>query len=145
MAINHTPSSATDRIAEAAHKLALRFTENADLPTRYKKQSGSSSKSRKGKEDSEIEKRFKATVEIWSRVIETMLAKIENDQAWRFITLHPRLSNKISKITDSEEFCDFVDYMILRRDKEECLPDELGSLAALSVAFQREVEKFIKK
>ncbi len=72
-----------------------------------------------------------------------MLAKIAESQAWRFITLSPKFNATFNKVTDNEDFCNFVDYMILRRDKEQCGPDELGGLALLSVAFQREVEKRI--
>ena len=43
-----------DRIAASAHKLAVRFTEDADLPARFRRQTDSSVKPRKVKEDSDI-------------------------------------------------------------------------------------------
>ena len=137
-------SPAEERLTLTAHRLAIRFTEDTDLPARYRKLSDPARKIRKVKEDSEVEKRFKANVEAWAHLIETMLAKIEESQAWRFINLGPHILGTMNKVTDNKDFCDFVDYMILRRDKEQCGPDELGGLALLSVAFQREVEKRIQ-
>ena len=137
-------SPAGERLTVAAHRLAVRFTEDTDLPARYRGLSDPSRKIQKVKEDSEVEKRFKANVESWRQLIETMLAKIDEGQAWRFVNLFPQFAGTIDKVTDNKDFCDFVDYMILRRDKEQCGPDELGGLALLSVAFQREVEKRIQ-
>jgi hypothetical protein len=137
-------SAPDDRVIVAAHKLAVRFTEDTDLPARYRRRADPSVKIPKVKEDSEIEKRFKANVESWSIVIKTMIGKLDEGQAWRFINLRPESIGRIGKVTDSQDFCDFIDYMILRRDKERCGPDELGGLALLSVAFQREVEKQIQ-
>ena len=86
-----------DRIAASAHKLAVRFTEGADLPARFRRQIDSS--------------------------------------------VEPRA---ITKLTQNKDFSDFIDYFILRRDTERCDSDELGGLALLSVAFQREIEKRLR-
>ncbi|MCY2990856.1 MAG: hypothetical protein NTY19_23715 [Planctomycetota bacterium] len=137
-------SATDDRVVIAAHRLAVRFTEDADLPARCRRRTDPSVKIPKFKEDSEIEKRFKANVESWRTVIETMIAKLDEGQAWRFINLRPESIGRIGKVIESQDFCDFIDYMILRRDKEWCGPDELGGLALLSVALQREVEKQIQ-
>lgn len=133
-----------DRIAAAAHKLAVRFTEDADLPARFRRQTDSSVKPRKVKEDSDIEIRFRANVVSWARLIETMISKIDQAQAWRFTHLLPQIDSAITKLTQNKDFCDFIDYLILRRDTERCNSDELGGLALLSVAFQREIEKRLR-
>ena len=130
-----------DRIELASHRLAAEFTESDQLPARYRKGASSAQKMRKGKEDSEVDKRFRANVQAWRVLIRTMLAKLNHDQAWRFINLSPQIDEPIAKVTDNADFCDFNDYLILRRDKQKCDADELGGLAMLSVAFQREVEK----
>jgi hypothetical protein len=130
------------KVAIAAHRLAIFFTEEADLPARFRK-SSSSAKSKIVKKDSELERRFKEDVKLWKQLIETMLAKISNPQAWRFVTLSPEVDATVQKLSDCKDFSDFVDYLILRRDKEQCNEDELGGLAMLSVAFQREIEKRI--
>lgn len=75
--------------------------------------------------------------------METMLAKLDHGQAWRFIDLSPKCEEGMVKLTDCRDFCDFTDYLILRRDKEQCDADELGGLAQLSVVFQRQLEKQI--
>lgn len=129
-----------DRIELASHRLAVDFTEDDQLPARYRKRADSAQKMRKGKEDSEVEKRFRANVQSWRVLIETMLGKLNHDQAWRFINLSPQMDESIAKLTDNTDFRDFINYLILRRDKQKCDSDELGGLALLSVAFQREIE-----
>ena len=136
-------SPAEEKVTMSAHRLAVRFTEDTQLPARFRRVSEPSRKIAKVKKDSEVERRFKANVESWRQLIETMLAKIDEGQAWRFINLCPQVAGTINRVTDSKDFSNFVDYMILRRDEERCGPDELGALALLSVAFQREVEKRI--
>jgi len=133
-----------DRVELASYRLAVDFTEDDQLPVRYRKRADSAQKKRKGKKDSEVEKRFRGNVKSWRVLIETMLAKLKHDQAWRFISLSPQMDETITKVTDSTDFCDFIDYMVLRRDKQKCDADELGNLATLSVAFQREIEKHIQ-
>lgn len=130
-----------DPIEIAAYRLAIQFTEDQLLPTRYRKTSDSDQRKRKPKQDSEVEKRFRDNVQAWRKLIETMLSKLEAAQAWRFINLAPQVDGDIVKVTDNADFCDFIDYLILRRDKEDCDADELGGLAQLSTAFQREVVK----
>jgi len=129
------------RIAIAAERLAVRFTfDEKELPARYRKAS-STAEPKQLQKDSQQELRFKAHVEKWTQLIETMLGKIDQQQAWRFIGLSPKVDSTIRQLTDCSDFCDFTDYLILRRDVENCSADELGGLAALSVAFQREIEK----
>lgn len=58
--------------------------------------------------------------------------------------MSPQFDRAVNSVADNKDFRDFVDYLILRRDKEQCGAEELGSLAILSVAFQREIEKRIQ-
>lgn len=138
------PNAAADTHAPieiAVHRLAVQFTEDELLPTRYRRTADSDQRNRKPKQDSEVEKRFRANVQAWRDLIETMLKKLQAAQAWRFINLTPQVDDNIIQVTDNSDFCDFIDYLILRRDKENCGAGELGGLAQLSTAFQREVEK----
>ena len=130
------------RVILAAHRLAVAFADEADLPARFRK-SSPSAQSRKTKKDSEVEKRFRANVKSWTQLIETMLAKLSSQQAWRFVELSPETDPTLRKLSDCKDFCDFMDYLSLRRDREKCSADELGGLAMLSTTFQREIEKSI--
>jgi len=132
-----------DRIANAAHKLALRFADDTELPSRFRRQTDSSIKPRAIKENSEIEVRFRANINSWACLIETMISKIDQVQAWRFIHLLPQIEPGITTLTENKDFCDLITYLVLRRDTELCDSDELGGLALLSVAFQREIERRI--
>lgn len=134
---------AEDRVSFAAHRLTVDFTEDELLPTRYRKSANANQKKRKQKEDSEIDKRFKSSVQVWVSLIEMMLTKLDSEQVWRFINLTPEVEDDLTKVTDNVDFCDLIDYLSLRRDKENCDADELGCLAQLSVAFQECVAKRI--
>ena len=70
-----------------------------------------------------------------------MLSKIDNTIAWRFINLKPEINADVKSVFYCKDFCDINDYLVLRRDKENCDDAELGRLAMLSVAIQREIEK----
>lgn len=76
--------------------------------------------------------------------METMISKIDQAQAWRFIHLLPDIDGATTELTENKDFCDFMDYLILRRDIERCGTDELGGLALLSVSIQREIEKRLR-
>ncbi|MGA2068825.1 MAG: hypothetical protein ABSG86_27910 [Thermoguttaceae bacterium] len=132
-------TAAPDRITVAAHRLAVRFTDEADLPARYRRKP--SAKPRRVNDDAIVEKRFKANVRSWTGLIEAMLARIDNDQAWRFVGLSPQIQPAVRKLTDCKDFRDFVDYLILRRDKQECTSEELGGLSWLLSSFQRKIEE----
>lgn len=127
----------------AAHRLAIKFTEQANLPARFRK--SLKGDLRKSKEDSKLEKRFKANVDSWRKLIDTMLVNLNHEQAWRFINHSPKVAPALSKLTDCQDFCKLMDYMILRRDQEQCGSDEVGGLALLSAALQREVEIVIQQ
>ncbi len=140
----NTAAKTHDPIEIAAYRLAVLFTEDQLLPTRYRKTADSDQRKRQTKQDSEVDKRFRKNLQAWRTLIETMLGKLQAAQAWRFINLAPQVDGDLAKVTDNADFCDFIDYLILRRDKENCDADELGGLAQLSTAFQREVEKRLR-
>jgi hypothetical protein len=77
-------------------------------------------------------------------LIDTMLDRCDRTQAWRFLDLAPSVGIDTQKLADCKDFCDFIDYFILRRDQQQCGADELGALAMLSVAFQRQIEHAIE-
>lgn len=131
----HADTGPDDPISLASHRLAVQLTENELLPTRYRRNATSAQKTRKRRRESEIENRFKASVQSWRALIVTMLSKLDSELAWRFINITPKVSAGIARVTDNQDFCDFIDYLILRRDKECCDPDELGGLAHLSLVF----------
>ena len=92
-----------DRVKVAAHRLAVFFTEEENLPARYRR-SFSPAKARKINEDAVLEKSFKANLKSWTELIDTMLSKINNRQAWRFIDLSPEISPTVRRLTDCEDF-----------------------------------------
>jgi hypothetical protein len=125
-----------------AKQLTLKFSEESDIPTRFKKDKEKKDE-KKTNLNTLIEKRFNKNIKDWKHVIETMLSKVENQETWRFITLKPLVENEISNAAYCKDFSDFTDYLALRRDKENCDSKELGLLAMLLTEFQREIDKQI--
>ena len=95
------------RLTIAAHRLAVYFADDEDLPARYRKATDTTAKPRKVKDDVLIEQRFKANVKSWTELMDTMLAKIDNDAG---VEVHRPVAGDTSavrKLTDCEDFRDF--------------------------------------
>ena len=116
MSSTQVTSSADSRIEVSAHRLAVQFTEDANLPVRYRRTSDSSRKTRKANDDSDIEKRFRTEVNSWRDLLKTMLSKVDAAKAWRFIDQSPQFTEPLRQVTDNDDFCDFLEYMRQRRD-----------------------------
>lgn len=123
------------------NKLTLKFSEDFDIPSRLKKENKKVDK--KNNLNTFVEKRFQEKNKYWKLTIKNMLNKIESKQAWRFLNLMPDVGNNVLNVAYSKDFLDFTDYLILRRDKENCDDKELGNLAMLHTEFQREIERQI--
>ncbi|MBS2213460.1 3'-5' exoribonuclease [Carboxylicivirga mesophila] len=133
----------TDKVSKleiAAIQLAISFSEEKDIPSNYKK---SSKRTQKVNIDTQIQIRFKKNVKKWKNTISKMLEHIKSEQAWRFINLKPLLITNLESVTQHPDFIEFTDYFVLRRDTQSCDHDELGCLAELHTAFQKEIEKKI--
>jgi NAD-dependent DNA ligase len=121
-----------------AHKLAKRFLDENEIPQRFRK--GFDNRTFKYNPDTLIEKKFQEEVNHWCNLIEIMILKIEKFQAYRFIQICPNIEPNIKSAIDCQDYSDFLDYLVLRRDIENCDDEELGRLAMLSGAFQKEIE-----
>ena len=131
------------KIESAAFRLAKIYCNESEIPLRFKTQNVEKINKQKSSKASLLETNFLEEVSHWMNVITMMLSKIDNPIAWRFINLSPNVNSDILDIVGCDDFCAFNEYLILRRDIEKCDNDELGSLAWLSLAFQREIEKKI--
>jgi hypothetical protein len=132
------------QIETAAHRLAIAFADDTDIPARFRKERSKNVRNKKSSNDSLIENRFKMDVNHWKNLILTMLKKLDDDIAWRFVNISPNVETKVDSAAYNDDFCLFIDYLVLRRDKEKCDSEELGRLAMLSGAFQKEIEKQLK-
>ena len=127
-----------------AHQLVLMFKDDADIPERFKK--NGNNKTQKFKKDSLVEKRFNKHISNWISTIETIIRVNKNeDQAWRFISLNPKIEQTTNKVTECQDFLDFTDLLIQRRDIDDCHYIELGNLCELHTKFQKEIESLISK
>lgn len=130
-------------IKTVAIKLAILFSDESNIPSRYKIKNKDSEKKQKYNHDSSIEIKFQKEIKEWEENIYTMLSKIDNDIAWRFLNIKPKSEDNIRRVADCKDFSLINDYLVLRRDIENCSSNEIGRLAMLSVAFQREIENVI--
>lgn len=137
------------RINSSAEKLSLRFSDELDIPTRFKPKKVKKTEIEKKEEKEEktkinlnsmVEKRFQENINSWENLIRIILSKIESEQAWRFISLRPKIENELKSLTHCKDFLDFTDFFILRRDIENCSAEETGRLAMLHSEFQSKVE-----
>ena len=129
-----------------ATHLARFFTEEIDLPGRLKDRENKKEKNKntqKDKENSGVEQRFQDKIKSWDLFVKTMFSKMEQEQAIRILNLNPKVEPSIINAAYCKDFNDFTDYFILRRDKEKCDIEELGQLAQLHTAFQKEIDKRI--
>lgn len=129
-----------------ATHLAMFFTEEIDLPGRLKdreNKKGKNKNTQKDKENSGVEQRFQDKIKSWDLFVMTMFSKMEQEQAIRILNLNPKVEPSIINAAYCKDFHDFTDYFILRRDKEKCDIEELGQLAQLHSAFQKEIDKRI--
>lgn len=124
-----------NQVSKVALDLAIKFTEDILIPTRYKKTTS------KKIRDSQIENKFNQIITKWESLIEIMYDYLGFEQTNRFIKLSPRIESDVRLVTECQDFLDFTDYVIQRRDIDCCESDELGRLSMLYTAFQEEIEK----
>lgn len=132
-------------IEKHALELSLLFSEEADIPNRYKK---SKSKMQKTiNPDSNTEKRFQKNIQDWITTITSILENTSDiNQAWRFIRIAPMIiDSSITSVTRNQDFIDFNNYLHKRRDLDRCHSDELGYLCLLHNAFQKKIESSINQ
>lgn len=82
---------------------------------------------------------------MWKDTITRILEFKGEAIGWRFIRLNPIISKDMESVVDSNDFIEFLHYLIQRRDIDNCSDDELGCLAMLHTAFQKKIEKEIGK
>lgn len=136
--------STQGRTRIAAQEWAIRCSDDEDLPARFRKKAHRSARRGERESEKKVEERFQKNVDHWQEMIERMLATISAPLAWRFINCSPRIAKEMNSVTQCDDFCQFIDYLILRRDTERCDADELGRLARLIGSFQREIEKHLR-
>lgn len=134
-----------DQILTLSHQLAISFLDENETPLRFRtNRKNKSEKPLKINEDSIIERQFQENVEAWKIVVENLFQYLDEKQAIRFIKQKPIVKEKCIKVTECDDFVDFNEYLIFRRDTCGCDEEELGCISQLLYSFQREVEAKIE-
>ncbi len=128
-------------IYTAAVNWKMRYTELADLPARFR-QPANEKLSRISRR-SKIEQRFQEGVRNWVSTINLMIDRLGSGLAWRIVSLRPLVEPRTTQVTQSQDFLDMLAFMALRRDVENCGPEELGCLSGFLHGLQLEIEKQI--
>lgn len=123
-----------DKIKLRAYRFAELYTDKFDIPLQpYKNKTT--------KTESELFIAFKNKVLSWEKTLKTMLSKLDKDLAWRIINLEPKLFKPYEKAYENGDWLSFTDYLVLRRDIENCSPEELGCLVQLHTLIQNKIDK----
>jgi len=130
-------------ISNDAERLAKMFSDESEIPIEYKIRTKNNLIRAAKEKDTKILLRFIEELKRWQTTINTMLEKLPRAKAFRFIHLAPEVGEDITKIVECDDFVGFTEYLILRRDIENCGDDELGRLCRLSMAFQQRIESVI--
>lgn len=122
-----------------AIQLATAFSEKNKIPAKYR-----GGKSRKTDDkDPRIEIDFEKFISSWLITVESLFENLDIETAFRFISVTPTITGDETKFTECEEFIFFFDYLVKRRDIDNCTDDELGCLSMLLSALQQEIEEQI--
>lgn len=126
----------------------IKHSNENDLPERYKKNKvhdpTSKNKVRKAKKGSMIEARFQQNIAHFITTFEKIFELIpDKDKATRFITLAPKIEDGTTRLIDNQDYVDFLDLLIQRRDVDVCDDIELGKLAIIQSSFSKKVEEAI--
>ncbi|WP_425391426.1 hypothetical protein [Ekhidna sp.] len=128
------------QIRNKATQLALGYADESDIPTRFKKRTN-----KKYDPDSNIEIRFQEQIDRWEEVVNSILNHVADpDQALRFINSNPIIEDGTQSVTMNKDFLDFLDFLIQRRNINECGSSELGSLCMLHGTMQKKIETEIR-
>lgn len=127
-------------ISYDAERLTKMFLDESEIPAKYKKENLSLAPKEK---ETKILLKFIEHLNGWQITIDAMFERLPLFKAFRFIRLDPEVGKEIIGITECADFIDFTDYLILRRDIQNCSDDELGRLCMLSAAFQNVIENVI--
>jgi hypothetical protein len=132
-------------LALAAYELTMMFQDESDIPGRLKKDR--TARTSKQSSDNSVEKRFQQHIKAWTFTLHSIVNNVpDQKQAMRFIKRTPEvLDRTINSVTKCQDFLDFTDLLIKRRDVDNCGDDELGKLSMIHSAFQRQVEKQINQ
>ncbi len=122
-----------------AELLTFRFTNENELPNRKKKNASKA----KPNMNSLAEIQYKESFNNWKTVINNMRKGLPSDTFQRIAGLQPSVLPNTTHVTQVQDFNDFTDYFILRRDIQNCEDLELGLLSLLHTQFQKEIQRRI--
>jgi len=124
-----------------AVKLAIAFSEEGEIPAKYKKRKR---RTPKQEDKTNIETAFEVKVDNWMATVTNIFEKFSVDDGFRFVTITPRINDEDKEVSLCEDFQALNSYLEQRRDIENCSDEELGCLAMLLTAFQKEAERILK-
>jgi len=125
-----------------AKRLTIDFTDVNSLPSRFKP----GSKSTRVSVNSNIEEEFQTNLKGWESLILTMMDNsFPQESLERLIFLRLDPDDPFESVSENEQFCQNLDYLTFRRNECQCDDDELGKLSMLCSAYQKVIEKHLKK
>lgn len=124
-------------VSVAAHKLAIRFTEDTNLPARLQRNSSKKPTAKASSKDSDISRRFQANVDSWILTVNNLIVELDYALAWRLINLNPVATPQ--ELSSNTDFLALINHLQKQRNKKNFNAGEIGNLAMLSVAIQKKI------
>ncbi len=111
------------------------FSDPTEVPARFR---GSK---RKTKDDTKILNEFKKKIRNWELTLTNISDHFNLEEAERIIKISPKREQNLTTVVEACDFNIINDYLILRRDIENCGDGELGCLALLADTIQKVIEE----
>lgn len=127
----------------AAQRLCLSFSDDSDIPAKYKPGKKKRLKKKEKELDTKVQQRFDANLLAWRKVVEVVYEHVDETQAKRFTSLRPMIDASIINLIDCQDFIDFHDVLIELRDSADCDDQALGKLSMLVTEFQWMIQRQI--
>jgi NAD-dependent DNA ligase len=119
-----------------AIRLAIVYSEESDVPAKYK-----SNKKKMVEKETNIQQKFDEKINDWKLTLNEMFNCLGKNIAAQYIFFTPVVSKGVKSVTESAQFLQFNEYLIKRRDIENCGDGELGCLVELFGTIQKAIEK----
>ncbi len=128
----------TEETSSLALNLALRFTEEMEVPQRYLRVPKT-----KPNLNTKLEKQFQKNIGNWLKVIHNLRESLEEDLTLRILKTEPKIIEGEISASLNSDFDEFTIYFSNRRSLDYD-PEEIGRLAFLHTAFYRKIEDTLK-
>lgn len=123
------------QIEVIATRLAIAFSEESEIPAKYKSVS-----KQKVEKETNIQRKFEEKISDWKKTISEIIDHFGFNMGAQYIFMKPNVPKSAKSLTDCRCFSEFNDYLRMRRDIYSCNDGELSCLVLLFGEIQKAIE-----